>query len=436
MPFVMKQPVTTPEGLSKGIVIFTHKERPMIQLAAPGMKRRLNALTQYYVLGMHWGSPHNNIPEVPSIDFHLGGQGTLQLSPDNPAPHIPLCSRNFLPPCFWPDPTVKKEWDVLAVAGSRRLKNLDEVLVVLRKLLDKRPTLKALIISACDSLAGRDPILDYVEIQEDYEALFSPKEREENVVLQLLEADGGIAYSQEELVRFYQASRIFTLFTNKEGESRVISEALCCGTPVVVKNHLEGGGRDYLDDSNSRQFGTLDEAVICFDSLLNECYSKEEGDGKDKDKDKEYLFDVDGMCRLQSERYTAETITQAMAEQFERLNIPFEGELDTEHLSFKLPSHHYKSLPRAWRGEYTNDLSSPWGASQFMAMLLEAQGEHSYSVGWLESLRLWWFNALRQVRNESRAFIKRPGQWLRQRGVLRPKVAKRETLAYLGGEKK
>lgn len=417
MPFVMKQPVQTPEGLSKGIVIFTHKERPMIQPKAPGMAKRLKALKQFYVLGMHWGSPHANVPEVPFMDFHLGGQGTLSLAADNPAPHLPLCSRNFLPPCFSPEPDIEKQWDILAVAGPRRLKNLDEVLVVLRELLNQRPTLKALIVSACDNLANRDPILDYIEIEDDYQRLFTPHERKHNVVLQLLEADGGVAYTQPQLAELYRASKVFTLFTNKEGESRVISEALCCGVPVVVKNYLSGGGRDYLDNTNSRQFETLDEAVTCFTELLDDDASRQ--------------FDVDAMLRVQSEQYTAQTITEAMAQQFERLGIPFAGELDTEHLSFKLPSHHYKPLPIEWRNRHSNDLSSPWGASMFVASLLNKEGNTAYEVGWFESIPLRCFDGVRRFRNEFKAFSKRPGQWLRQRGWLKPKQTQRATLALL-----
>lgn len=416
MPFILKKPTNTPDGLSKGILIFTHKERPYLQPDIFGLSQRMSALKKYYVLGMHWGSPHTHVPMVPFIDFHLGGQGTLSLAEDNSAPHIKLCSRNFLPPCFHPDNSVPTEWDILAVAGPRRLKHLDELLVVLRQLYDQRPDTKTLIISACDKLVERDPVLDYVEIQADYERLFTEEERQ-NLVLMLLEADGGVAFTQEQLAKYYQASKIFTLFTNKEGESRVISEALCCGVPVVVKNTLEGGGRDYLDETNSRQFGTLDEAVCCFTELM--------------DNEAARHFDVDAMLKAQSELYTAQTLTDEMAQLFASMGLLFAGEMDTSHLSFKLPSHHYKTLPRAWRGEYSNDLASPWAASLFISSLLAQVGQPQFEVGLIEAWQLKLYGSFQSFSKQARSFLKRPGQWLRQRGVLPKKSVKRATMALL-----
>lgn len=406
MPHILKKPTNT----SPGIVMFTHKERAFLHPSVPGMAALMTQLAQRYVIGMHWGSPHADVPPVPFVDFHLGGQGTLSLRQPSPVPHFPLCSRNFLPPCFHHNPNIAKQWDILAVAGPRRLKRLDELLVVLRKVYDRRPETRVLIISACDNLAKRDPELDYVELYDDYLRLFSDEERK-RFTLMMLEGPSGMALPLETMAYFYNASRTFTLFTNKEGESRVISEALLCGVPVVVKRHLEGGGRDYLNESNSRQFGTLDEAAEQFLSLLSPNPPLE--------------FDTAPLMQAMSEPQTIPQLEAAMREVFAQKGLTFEGSLDATDLSFKLPGHYYLTLPPDLRQATSNDLRSPEAAYRFIARLLGIpisgwQRWQLRQVGRCQGLSQW-----------AGRFLKRPSMTLRQQGLLPPRPPKRATQPLL-----
>ena len=66
-------------------------------------------------------------------------------------------------------------------------------------------------------------------------------------------------YGALDIARLYRASRSFLLCSQREGESRVIHEALLSGTPVLARRDLIGGGLDHLDEANSQLYGTVEE---------------------------------------------------------------------------------------------------------------------------------------------------------------------------------
>ena len=81
--------------------------------------------------------------------------------------------------------------------------------------------------------------------------MFSETERQ-NITLTLLSPLGNpFPLSEQAISDFMNLSKVFTLFSDKEGESRVVSEALLCGLPVVVKKDILGGATDYLNIQNS-----------------------------------------------------------------------------------------------------------------------------------------------------------------------------------------
>ena len=55
-------------------------------------------------------------------------------------------------------------------------------------------------------------------------------------------------------LKFIIKPEFFLYFLMKRGKAGVIAEALVCGIPVVVKKHLMGGGRGYLNDKNSQNY--------------------------------------------------------------------------------------------------------------------------------------------------------------------------------------
>ena len=106
---------------------------------------------------------------------------------------------------------------------------------------------------------------------DDYFSLFSFDERKKFVLLKTSSELGMMGMEQSFVADFFRRAKVFTLFSLKEGESRVIAEALLSGCKIVVSKHLVGGGRDYLDNDNSNQFNdfgvasnTILKAIINF----------------------------------------------------------------------------------------------------------------------------------------------------------------------------
>jgi glycosyltransferase involved in cell wall biosynthesis len=357
MPIVLKPP-TAP---SKGIVVFTHKERPYLE----GQRRLLvearARLRERYVVGMHWGHYAENVDAMPAVDFHLAGPGTLHFKPGIAARRIPLCSRNFTRECFR-NLGLPKQWDIINVSRPIRLKNLDQFLLVVRKIYDKGRSPKVLLVCVHPSnMSERDGW--YTTLRRDYERLFSADERE-HITLLMVTSDGeGFPLPSSMLSFLYNASRCLALFSDQEGESRVIAEALVCGLPVFVKRTLRGGGRDYLDANNSWQFDTLDQASEMFIELMTG--TRRSG------------FDAERYEQELGERFTRLKLATAMRQLFAEMNLEFDGGLDLDDLGRKLPGH-VLTLPESLRSAVSNDLRSADAAIRYMRML---SGDSVKAVG-------------------------------------------------------
>jgi glycosyltransferase involved in cell wall biosynthesis len=349
MPFILKEPYEN----SKGVIVFTHKERQYLETTVPVLQKAISRLQEKYVIGIHWGHYHPEIGEMAYVDFHLAGEGTISLKPGVQARRIPLCSRNFTPSCFR-EMGIAKYWDILNISRPIKQKNLAEFLSVIRKVYDRHHRLKVLLICPCpEKMEEHDGW--YRGIYDDYTRMFSPVERQ-TFTLMMLKGDGyPFPLSQQMVAYCYNASQIFTLFSDEEGESRVIAEALVCGLPVVFKKHLRGGGADFLTETNSRQFSSLDEACEIFVEL-SQNYDR-------------YRFDTLALQKQLSESYTAELLEKEIKSLFAAMRLDFRGSLDLSGLALKLPGHCI-TLPRFLRLPNSNDLISHNAALFYLKSLI------------------------------------------------------------------
>jgi hypothetical protein len=67
----------------------------------------------------------------------------------------------------------------------------------------------------------------------------------------------------------------------------------------------------------------------------------------------------------------------------------------------------------------------------FISSLLAQVGQPQFEVGLIEGWQLNLYGGFQSFSKQARAFLKRPGQWLRQRGVLPHKPVKRAPLPLL-----
>lgn len=341
MVYELKPPV----GGSPGLLMFTHKERPYFFDPPEPLARRLVALKERYVLGMQWGAYHADVGETPYVDFQMACPGTVDWAPDAEPRRIEMCSRDFTPSRFAPM-AVPKRWDVFSVGHPIDVKRYSELLDVVRECFDRGVDLDVLLICAVPE--PPDDLTGYwdTEFFEKYETLFTDAERERidlGVPVEAAFGDRPLHPIPNEVFPYlYNASRGFALFSRAEGQSKVVHEALCCGTPVVVHEELKGGGRDKLDETNSLQFGDVNEAADAFQALA-------EGRAPE--------FDAEPLRRQLVEEYTAPVFEERVREVYADLGRPYAGELETTDLAFKLGSHTV-TLPESMRSGNTNDLPS------------------------------------------------------------------------------
>ena len=322
MVFILKKPLND----SKGIIVFRSSEHQFFQSDAQAMKEAVKALTSQYVLGTNWTWYHENVQDIAPLKFHIAGKTTISLVEGAKTFWIPYGDRNFLPNFFRPNPALKPHWDIICVANSIKAKKLDEFLKALRLVYDKRPQTRVLMIcpEASDEEMRKKKKYWYSNLPKDFEQLFSAEEQQRIDLIRLKRFNKLYPITPETMAYFYQSSRVFTLFTDREGNSRVISEALLTGLPVVVKKHLQGGGLDYVNETNARLFTTVEEAAEHFLELLDHPIP---------------LFNHDAIAQELCEDYTVPKLEQAFRTLFKELGEPFEGSWDQTNLFMKLPGH-------------------------------------------------------------------------------------------------
>jgi glycosyltransferase involved in cell wall biosynthesis len=378
MAFILKRPV----GQSKGVALFTHKERALLDLGSPLIGEALRRLRDSYVVGMHWGFYAEDVPVLPAVDFHLAKASTVSFREPGRIRALPFNSSMFTPEFFRQEPR-PKHWDIISVTRDARFKNTDQLLRALRIVYDRRPETHTLVI--CTASAVPDPRREDLGIWKQYESSFSELERER---FKLVMTRGHMfPFSRRDVAFFYQSSRVFTLFTEKEGVAKVVNEALLCGLPVVIKAGFKGGGADYLTPENARRFNSEAEGA---EAILQTLAAPPAA------------FDTAALAAEVSETHSVRRFEQALSLLFGELGIPYAGEIDGVELSRKLPAHYPGMLPGALRRGSTWDVLTPRAMLLYLRSVTQGVDIESLRLGALEERQLTVWNALLDGRRSLR----------------------------------
>lgn len=351
----MKRPL----GASKGILVLTHKELPQVADHVPGMRRVLDVVRHHYLIAAHYGWFQQAYVPPQWVDFHFAPRATVDFARPGEVRALPFNSSYFIPACFRPRAT-EKQWDVIAVTRPVAFKNTDRLLRALRILKDRRPQSRALIICSSSTKSTRENLAD--QLLSQYERDFTFDERQDIALLMSRTALTPFAFPRRDLAWLYSASRVFALFSDQEGGSKAVKEAMLCGLPVVLNRHLRGGGLEFCNDENSRLFSDENEAASVMAELL--------------DLRSASPLDTSELARQTSETYTVPKLLDALATLYDQLGLPWQGPVDTEDLSMKLPSHSPELVPQALQAGWTSDLRTPSAMLTFLnGLVLEAGGD-------------------------------------------------------------
>lgn len=362
MVSILKQP----DGDSKGILVFTHKERDMFLDPIPPLQTALQLVKESYLVGMHWGHYAENVGRTPNVDFHLAGSGTVRFTDEVNVPILNFCSRNFVPEYFTPT-DAEATWDIVTIAPPTRLKRLSELLELIRETRSQGSDVSALFVCPRPK-PFPGPKWDVEFVNTFHRGLTQDEMDDIKLISPLRSSDDIYPIPHRVMPHFYNIGKTFALFSKQEGESRVISESLMTGTPVIARSDLKGGGLDYLDEKNSRLFSSKTEAIDTFHDV-----SKESNDPS---------FDP---SYLQDELYAPKSrprFESALKRVFDFHDVPYRGELVDGQLSFLLPSHSL-TLPPYLRIQGTNDLKDQVSMLKFCNGILGTSGnEHQLKLLW------------------------------------------------------
>lgn len=362
-----------PNKSNKGIIIFTHKELQIFNLklnrrliknpfriltAYLVFKTKISRIRKNYFIGIHYGAFHRNLSTPSWVDFHMTAPGTAKFV-DDPI-ILPLNSANFTPLVMQKDLNTEKYWDIICVAQSTYQKKYPELLISIRKLFDVENKVKVLFVIA-SARDESDSKSYYKTIFEDYYQMFSPKEREQFTIIKTHPETGFQGFSYTFLSYLYNRSKIFTIFSQIEGESRVVKEAQLCGLPIVVKSDVQGGIRDYLNEKNSLFFDKYEEAHIILKKAIDN-YNK-------------FKIDTDYWEKELREDFSLIKVRKFFKEFYNSKGLKFDGELiNTDNLNRRLPAHFYDigSVPWASDSEFrfkTTDIFNVFMLRSFLKEL-------------------------------------------------------------------
>ncbi len=321
---------------SKGIVMFTHKERQQIEHPSRRVRKYISGLRNNYVIGMHFGGYQANaVPDIWCIDFFMGSPNVYTVAPISKTPRIHLASRNFVPNYFdSKDRPKSPRWDIINISNGGRNKKLAEFFYVMQAVMKRRPETRILLISPIVTGKKADK-----ELFNNYYSLFSQDQRRRFTFLPLHRDRELYPIGREDIAFLMRNSRYLTLFSEREGESRVIAEALCCGCKVIVRSYLQGGGRDFLTPENSFQFSTLQEAPDIFINALED----------------DTTFDSKEIIKYLRVDYTKTIFESELRSVFAHYGLRWDGQLKPLELDQALPGHS-KLLDERYRSGMTDDL--------------------------------------------------------------------------------
>lgn len=363
-----------PTSKAKGIVVFTHKEmdwffpqnnKRLVKIfAKPGGFKRVEIIKNFlqrpyskafqkmqeqYFIGVHYGWVPERARLYENCDFIMSGHQIYKEKEKNIF-RIPLVSRNFTPQCF-NHQHQKKYWDILCVSRLAKFKNLDLLLKNVRKIYDLGYNYKVLLIVPENKSMDKNKF--YTSLMDDYYKLFSYEDQQNFTILLLSPQIGFPGLSQETMAMFYNASRIFTLFSQAEGGPKVISEAFLCGLPVVVKNDLGGVGRDFLTAENSRFFSSFEKAHEALISALEDYET--------------FKIDTEKIRQIFGEEFSIKNLKGYFKKLYEKNNQVFDGNLiNTDNLNIRINGHMNKTIDWAQDRFHTADIVSVKQLKEFM----------------------------------------------------------------------
>jgi glycosyltransferase involved in cell wall biosynthesis len=246
----------------RGILIFNQKEWD-----AFSQIKSLPHIRDNYIFGCHvgrfWKNCDWNGSKISQFNFYMSSRNQL---PENfPGEIIELNSRNFTPEIFSYLGEVK-DIDILWINKPHPVKNIEKFLISLKNLFQTYGSFRTVIVAAISPNELKRP-QDFFDVElfiRQNSVIFG-----DFVTLIRTTGDGNEGAPNHTMAQYFKRSKIFAFYSEAEGESRVVTEALCCGCKIVYFDRVQGGSNDYCNSQNSLQFTNYDDSHLTLKTAID-----------------------------------------------------------------------------------------------------------------------------------------------------------------------
>lgn len=229
----------------KPTLIFTHKELRSVSLRRKTIlepssiiaRRAFREISKKFVFGSHIGWP------CAITDSVFEHQSSFILCNPEQARLVPQGSPTILSPAAWlsPDSAEKwrdeKIWDFATVATTGKHKNWLEALATVRNLLEEDSRLRILLVATPESYGAE------LKFNEDLKTLLGNVDSSRVDVVSAAPQGSKGVLPNSLLRRLLGLTKVFALFSTKEGTSKVLIEASKEGCITLANrqiNHVSG----------------------------------------------------------------------------------------------------------------------------------------------------------------------------------------------------
>lgn len=244
-------------GGQKGLIVFTHKEWPLI---LKSQKLYLKNLKKLFYIGIHSGWYLKDINfNYNKLDFIMSTPSLCNVS-DN-LKMINLCSRNFIPETFKDFNFEDRYFDICAINRPHKVKHTIDLLLALKKEFEKGSFYKVLVVLPKSNKENK------LEFESDlmgfYNETFSHSEKQFVTIIRLSSEINFLGLPQSTISWFLNNSKCFFGGSSIEGTCKAVHEAVLCGCKVIYYKFTKSAIPDFLNEANSVSFENYQDINLC-----------------------------------------------------------------------------------------------------------------------------------------------------------------------------
>ena len=259
MPIVLKKRTEK----SPGIIVFTHNE--IIRGITKKSKKIDDLLIDQnrkkkWIFGIHIQGDCSNLNSWPYKEWH-----NFFMWPDKKAKFLKnlpsekiteLTCVNFLNEGIKNFSNLKKTVEIISITRFSSLKNIQLTLEIFKKLSDKNSNYKFILIAQKAKPKKRffsNKELEYFLETEKIIKEIKNNSKYKNIefIINNTDEKGLFPLAEEEIYRNIAEAKYLILNSYREGVPRVLVEAICLNTKLIISNKLRFGLSKYLNSNNS-----------------------------------------------------------------------------------------------------------------------------------------------------------------------------------------